>query len=91
MTRPNTCVRRILGQIALPAIEASPAFVRGTAGNGVAERLNRNRKEPFSSVRSFETSAELRRALLAFTHHYNTRPLVAHRGDRTPAQIRADP
>lgn len=83
-----------LDQIALPAIEvdALQTFVRGTAGNGVAERLNRNRKEILSSARSFETSAELRLALLAFAAWYDTPPwLVVRHGCRTPAQIRADP
>ena len=70
--------------------ESSPAFVRSPEGNGCAERFIRTLKENLLWVRSFDTIEELRQALLAFRHTYNTTWLIERHGFITPTAFRQD-
>jgi transposase InsO family protein len=47
-------------------IEASPSFVRQPEGDGVAERFIQTLKENLLWVRTFDTTEELRAALVDF-------------------------
>ena len=53
-------------ELAFLGIESSPAFVRAPEGNGCAARFIRTLKEDLLRVRTFDTTEELRLALLAF-------------------------
>ncbi len=75
-------------EIAFLGIESSPAFVRAPEGNGCAERFIRTLKENLLWVRTFDTTEELRQALLAFRETYNTTWLIERHGFLTPAQFR---
>jgi transposase InsO family protein len=75
-------------EIAFLGIESSPAFVRAPEGNGGAERFIRTLKENLLWVRTFETIEELRQALLAFRHTYNTTWLIERHGFITPEAFR---
>ena len=57
---------------------------REPEGNGVAERFIRTLKENLLWVRTFNTTEELRAALIKFARHYNETWLVARHGYRTP-------
>jgi putative transposase len=70
-------------------LTSSPTFVREPEGNGVAERFIRTLKEQLLWVRTFETVAELRVALLAFKERYNRQWLCERHGHQTPAAVRA--
>jgi putative transposase len=83
-------VRRFQDEIECLGIEASPSFVREPEGNGVAERFIRTLKVNLLWVRTFDTIAELRAALVEFATRYNATWLVARHSYRTPAQVRAD-
>lgn len=87
---PNDMSDDFQEQIVLLGIEASPSFVREPEGDGVAERLDRTLKETLLWVRSFETSEELRLALLAAAVWYDTSWLAVRHGYRASARIRAD-
>lgn len=69
-------------------IEPSPSFVRQPQGNGIAEPFIRTLKENLLWVRHFATIEELRQALIAFRHRYNTEWLIERHGYRTPAAYR---
>lgn len=71
-------------------ITSSPAFVRQSEGNGVAERAIRTLKEQLLWVRHFASVEELRRALAAFAVEYNASWLRERHGYKTPDQIRAE-
>jgi putative transposase len=59
-------------------------------GNAVAKRVIRTMKEEVVWLRDGDTADELREALLAWQHRYNTqRPLQAP-GWKTPADFRAE-
>ena len=75
-------------EIAFLGTESSPAFVRAPEGNGCAERFIRTLKENLRWVRTFETIEELRQALLAFRHTYNTTWLIERHGFITPEALR---
>jgi putative transposase len=75
-------------EIAFLGIESSPAFVRAPEGNGCAERFIRTLKENLLWVRTFETTEELRQALLAFRETYNTKWLIERHGFMTPTAFR---
>ena len=75
-------------EIAFLGIESSPAFVRAPEGNGCAERFIRTLKENLLWVRTFDTTEELRQALLAFRETCNTTWLIERHGFLTPAQFR---
>jgi putative transposase len=75
-------------EIAFLGIESSPAFVRAPEGNGCAERFIRTLKENLLWVRHFETTEELREALLTFRETYNTTWLIERHGFISPAAFR---
>ena len=76
--------------VAFFGIESSPSFVREPEGNGVAERFIRTLKENVLWVRSFDTIAELRLALLKFKRTYNEHWMLERYDYRSPAQVRRD-
>ncbi len=59
-------------------------------GNAVAERVIRTMKEEVVWVRDWETAEELRVALVAWQHRYNTQRPHQALGWRTPAEYRAE-
>jgi putative transposase len=69
-------------------IESSPAFVRAPEGNGCAERFIRILKENLLWVQTFETTEQLRQALLAFRETYNATWLIERHGFIAPAAFR---
>jgi putative transposase len=69
-------------------IERSPAFVRAPEGNGCAERFIRILKENLLWVQTFETTEQLRQALLAFRETYNATWLIERHGFIAPAAFR---
>lgn len=71
-------------------VTSTPAFVAEPECNGVAERFIRTLKEQLLWVETFDTIEELRLALIAFKHRYNTEWLVQKHGHVTPAQARAN-
>ena len=75
-------------EIAFLGITSSPAFVRAPEGNGCAERFIRTLKENLLWVQTFETVEDLRQALLAFRHTYNTTWLIERHGFITPDAFR---
>jgi putative transposase len=70
--------RRFLG------MTSSPAFVRASEGNGVAERFIRALREQLLGVRTFQTVEELRHALHDWLRLYNEQGLVEQHGFRSP-------
>ena len=78
-------------EIRFLGIESSPAFVHEPEGKGCAERFIRTLKENLLWVRHFATVEELRLALQAFTDLSNQTWIIERHGDKTPAQVRADP
>ncbi|MHC4377719.1 MAG: transposase [Planctomycetota bacterium] len=76
-------------QLAFLGIESSPSYVRSPEGNGVAERFFRTLKGQLLWVRCFQTTEELRLALLDFQRTYNASWILARHGYRTPNQVRA--
>ena len=77
-------------ELAFPGIGSSPAFVRAPEGNGCAERFIRTLKENLLWVQTFDTVEQLRQALTAFRHTYNSTWLIERHGFRPPAAIRAE-
>ena len=77
-------------EVAFFGIESSPSFVREPEGNGVAERFIRTLKENFLWVRSFETTEELRLALLEFKRTYNEQWMLEKYDYRSQTQVRRD-
>ena len=69
-------------------IASSPAFVRAPEGNGCAERFIRILKENLLWVQTFDTTEELRQALLAFREIYNAAWLIERHGFVAPAAFR---
>lgn len=69
-------------------VRSTPAFVAEPECNGVAERFIRTLKEQLLWVETFDTIEELRLALIAFKHRYNTEWLVQKHGHVSPAQAR---
>ena len=69
-------------------IESSPAFVRAPEGNGCAERFIRTLKENLLWVRTFDTTEDLRQALLTFRETYNATWLIERHGFITPQAFR---
>ena len=67
---------------------AASRGVRQPEGNGCIERFFRTLKEQLLWVRHFETTEELRQALIAFKEIYNREWLIARLGYRSPAQAR---
>ena len=59
-------------------------------GNAVAERVIRTMKEEVVWLRDWETAEELRAALVAWQHRYNTQRPHQALGWRTPAEYRAE-
>jgi putative transposase len=68
--------------------ESAPAFVRAPEGNGCAERFIRTLKENLLWVQTFDTTEELRQALLAFRETDNTTWLIERHGLITPTAFR---
>ena len=82
--------RHFQRELAFLGIEASPAFVRESEGNGVAERFIRTLKEQLLWVRDFDTVEDLNRALQEWLPIDNEQWLVHRHGHRSPAQVRRD-
>lgn len=80
--------RHFQGELRFLGARSSPAFVREPEGNGCVERFIRTLKEQLLWVRTFRTIEELRLALHAFKHLYNSSWLVQRHGFLTPAQAR---
>ena len=59
-------------------------------GNAVAERVIRTMKEEVVWLRDWEGADELREALLAWQHRYNTQRPHQALGWKTPAEHRAE-
>ena len=62
----------------------------GDAVHAVAERFIRTLKENLLWVRSFDTTEELRLALLEFKRTYNEQWMLEKYHYRSPAQVRRD-
>ena len=77
------------GSIRWLGIDDSPAFVGEPETNGCAERFISTLKEQCLWARPYATIGELRQAVAAFTHHYNTEWLIGRHGHRTPREARA--
>jgi putative transposase len=71
-------------------ITLSPSYVGEPECNGVIERLNRTLKERCVYLHRFESLAQARAIIAAFTERYNREWLIERLGHRTPAQARAD-
>src|SRR6056297_2413877 len=77
-------------EIRWSGVTSSPAFIRAPEGNGCTERFIRTLKENLLWLRWFETTEELRQALLEFQQTYNERWLIERHGHRPPAAIRRE-
>jgi putative transposase len=75
-------------EIAFLGTESSSVFVRPPDGIGCAERFIRTLRDNLLWVRHFETTEELRQALLAFRETYNTTWLIRRHGYLSPAAFR---
>ena len=68
--------------------QSLPAFLRVPGGNGCAERFIRTLNENLSWIRTFDTTEEVRPALLALRDTYNTTWLIQRLDHRSAAQVR---
>ncbi|MGC3998581.1 MAG: integrase core domain-containing protein [Anaeromyxobacter sp.] len=59
-------------------------------GNAVAERVIRTMKEEVIWLRDWDTAEQLREAVLAWQHRYNTQRPHQALGWKTPAEYRAE-
>ncbi len=69
-------------------VRSSPAFVRASEGNGVAQRFIRTLKEQLRWARTFRTVEDLREAPQAWLVTYNGQWLVERHGFRSSAHVR---